>query len=151
MVVYRISKTEYAKNISGEGSKKFGGRWNHPGIACLYCAASRSLAVLEFSANVSLELLPKSLSIIQIEIPDDSWIEIPINKLPPGWSSHPSPPQSREFGTKLLTRAETLCIKIPSAIIPEEYNYLINPLHKDFGKVKVKSVEDFVFDHRVKE
>ena len=151
MIVYRISKSQYARDLSGEGSKKFGGRWNHPGIACIYCSESRALAVLEYAANVSLELMPGKLCIVQIEIPDNSWNTIPPSKLPRNWANHPAPPQTRELGTQLLNRMESLCIKIPSAIIPRENNYIINPLHKDFKKVKIKSVENFVFDPRVKE
>ena len=150
MLVYRIGTTKYSNDLSGEGARLYGGRWNHPGIACIYSAETRALSVLEFTAHVSIDTLPKSLSITCIEIPDDSIKSIPLSSLPSTWKSWPHSKSSRDFGTKLLEACKFLVLKFPSAIVPDEFNYVINPLHTRMKEVKIKEVKEFLWDTRLK-
>lgn len=149
MIVYRLSNTLYAGDLSGEGARLYGGRWNHAGIPCLYMAESRALAVLEFSVNVNLARLLRNLSMVEIEIPDDI-LALPIPQLPGNWKDAPAPAETKDLGTGLLSAASHAVIKVPSTVVPEEYNYLVNPNHP-FGKTcRVLSRKDFVYDVRIK-
>ena len=150
MFIYRIGKTRHAKDLTGEGARLFGGRWNHKLTACLYAAESRALALLEYTVNVGIEDIPRALSITTLDIPVDSIREVKISELPGDWSASPAPVSAKDFGTTLLQSAAHLVIKIPSAVIPAEFNYLINPAHKDISKVSIVEVKDFVYDLRLK-
>ncbi|MCU7548552.1 RES family NAD+ phosphorylase [Chitinophagaceae bacterium LB-8] len=150
MLVYRLGRTKFAQDTSGEGARLFGGRWNHKLTPCLYTAESRALAVLEYTVNVHIDDVPRALSMTVLEMPDQHLLTLTPKDLPGDWLQSPVPASTKDFGTELLKKAEYLVIKIPSVVIPEEYNYLVNPLHKDSGLVKVLSVHDFVYDVRIK-
>lgn len=148
MRVYRITKTQYAQDLNGTGAKLFGGRWNHIDTPCIYTSESIALAVLEFSVNVNIDFIPRALSVATFEI-DESFIkEVKIKKLPGDWQEIPAPFSTKDFGTKLLKNG-TPIIKIPSTVIPLEFNYLINPFF-DKGHFKLVKVEDFIYDLRIK-
>lgn len=151
MEVYRLGNSKHARLLNGEGARLHGGRWNSIGIPCLYSSESVSLCVLEYACNVSLNLLPLSLSITVITLPDGSWHEFKLNELPKNWKATPPPVDTQLWGSKQLTEASMLALKLPSVIIPTEHNYIINPLHPDFKKVKIKEVRPFNFDKRLKQ
>lgn len=150
MQVFRIGKTKHAHDLSGEGARLNGGRWNHPGTPCIYTAVSRSLSLLEYSAHVSLHDIPRALSFTCIEIPDDSIELINIKRLPANWQEWPHPVESRDFGNALLSPPRSLVLQFPSAIIPAEFNYVINPLHSRIQEVKIKFVTAYSYDLRLK-
>ena len=150
MLVYRIGRTRYAHDLTGEGARLFGGRWNHKLTPCIYTSESRALAMLEYTVNVNIEDIPRRLSLSTFEIPDKSIFHIPINKFPGDWMVSPPPSSAKDFGTGLLQKSIHLAIKMPSAILPPEFNLIINPLHKEIGKVILVSVDDFIYDIRVK-
>ena len=150
MLVYRIGKTRYATDLSGEGARLYGGRWNHKLTACIYTSESRALAVLEYTVNVNIEAIPRSLSITVIEIPSSSIFTLTENKLPGNWKESPAPGDTKDFVTQLLKAAKTAIIKIPSAIISQECNYLLNPAHINSKAFKIVEVSDFVYDVRIK-
>lgn len=148
MRVYGVSKTQYANDLNGTGAKLFGGRWNHLDIPCIYTSASRSLAVLEFSVNVNVDYIPRALSICVFEIDENQVKEIKIKNLPGDWKDLPAPYSTKEFGTKLLQKGNSI-LKIPSIIIPDEFNFILNPFANE-GAIKLLEVKDFVYDLRVK-
>jgi len=150
MIVYRIGRTKFAKDLSGEGARLNGGRWNHKLTACVYTSESRALALLEYTVNVNIDDIPRALSFTTIEIPDDNILQLSIADLPGNWTAAPSPTSTRQFGTAILKKGAYPVIKIPSAVIPAECNYLINPLHNDTLKCKVLDISDFVYDVRIK-
>ena len=150
MLVYKIGKTRHATDLSGEGARLYGGRWNHKFTACIYTSESRALAVLEYTVNVNIEAIPRSLSITVIEIPSSSIFALTENKLPGNWKESPAPADTKDFGTQLLKAAKTAIIKIPSAIISKECNYLLNPAHINSKAFKIVEVADFVYDVRIK-
>lgn len=149
MVVYRLARTKYAKDLSGEGARLFGGRWNHPLTPCLYTSASRALAVLEYTVNVNIDDIPRALSLVTIEIPE-TFLELAVTDLPGNWREAPAPAATKDFGTALLKENAFPVLKVPSTIIPEEYNYLINPLHAQGASCEILDVRDFIFDIRIK-
>lgn len=148
MWVYRISKTQYANDLQGTGSKLFGGRWNHIDTPCIYTSESRALAVLEYSANIGIDFIPRALSLCVFEI-DETQIELaPIENLPGNWTETPAPKATKDFGTQWLRERKGI-LKIPSIIIPQECNYLLNPFSKKLGYELVETY-DFVYDLRIK-
>lgn len=150
MLVYRIGRTKYANDLTGEGARLNGGRWNNKLTPCVYTSGSRSLAVLEYTVNVDINDIPRALSITTIEIADTDILELTIANLPGDWRASPASGSTKDFGTDLLKQARYSVIKIPSVIIPAEYNYLLNPLHKKSSSFKIKNVEDFIYDVRIK-
>jgi RES domain-containing protein len=150
MIVYRIGYMRYASDLTGEGSRLNGGRWNHVMTPCLYTAESRALAVLEYTVNVGIDDIPRALSLTSIEVPDSSMEICNEARLPGDWKTAPAPASTRDFGTRWLKAAEKLLMKIPSTVIPEEWNYIINPLHPNSKDCKVVDVRDFVYDVRIK-
>ena len=151
MRLYRIGKPKYSKDLKGDGAKLNGGRWNHEGIACIYTAESRALCLLEYSVHVQLADLPKTLCFTIFEVPDDSMLSLEIESLPVNWQNWPHSKNTRDFGTQLLRENKYLIFKFPSAVLPFEYNYIINPAHSDMYKVKIIDVVDYAYDTRIKE
>lgn len=150
MNVYRLCRTKYADDLSGEGARLFGGRWNSVGIPCVYCSASRSLAVLEYTVNISIENIPRALSMVTIEIPDQQVEIIQVRNLPGDWRATPVPASTRDFGSELLMLADKPVIAMPSVVIPDEYNYILNPLHSASSMFRITEISDFIFDLRLK-
>ncbi|MDQ6815760.1 MAG: RES family NAD+ phosphorylase [Bacteroidota bacterium] len=150
MIVYRIGRTKYANDLTGEGARLNGGRWNHKLTPCLYTSESRSLSVLEYTVNVNIDDIPRALSMTTLEIPEKNILKLTIADLPGNWRTSPSPASTKEFGTQLLKTAEYAIIKIPSAVIPHEYNYLLNPIHRESVNISIVDILDFVYDVRIK-
>lgn len=147
MVVYRLSKSLYANDLSGKGAELVGGRWNSKGNAVLYTSQSIALCVTEIAVHIPLGILPKDFELIHIEIPEDLILEI--KKLPKDWQTFPHSDSTQKIGDKFLKDLKYLILKVPSAAVQGEFNYLINPKHKDFEKVKIRKKEKFSFDDRL--
>ena len=150
MLVYRVGKTKYARDLTGEGARLFGGRWNNKMIACLYTSENRALAVLEYTVNFNIDDIPRSLSITTLEIPEKKIKILNEEDLPGDWRKSPAPSTTKDFVSHLLLTAAELVIRVPSVVIPSEFNYLLNPLHADNKKIKLIDVVDFIFDVRIK-
>lgn len=150
MEVYHLGKTKFANQLTGEGAKLHGGRWNLIGSPCMYASESKALCVLEYLANVKADDMPSSLSITVYSLPDKSWKAFDITDLPKNWFQIPAPEETKRWGTQHLKANKFLALKIPSAILSSEFNFLLNPLHADFKKVKIKEVHSFTFDTRIK-
>ena len=147
MIVYRLSKEKFAKNLSGRGAEMVGGRWNSRGNAMLYTSQSIALCVTEIAVHVPLGILPKDYQLIRIEIPDEDFLEV--KRLPKDWQSFPHSNSTQMIGDKFLKENKFLVMKVPSATVQGEFNYLINTRHKDFGKIKILKIENFNFDERL--
>lgn len=150
MLVYRIGKTKYAKDLSGEGAKINGGRWNHKSIPCIYTSESRALSLLEYTVNVNIDEIPRALSITTLEIPDEDILIISEDSLPGNWKQIPIPSSTKDFGTRFLNAKTKLAIKIPSSVMPDEFNYILNPLHPNSKNIKVLEIQDLAYDVRIK-
>ncbi|MFD2601183.1 RES family NAD+ phosphorylase [Flavobacterium suzhouense] len=150
MIVFRLSKEVYANDLSGRGAEKAGGRWNSKGTAMVYTSESRALCTTEIAVHTPLGILPIDYVLIAIEIPNTIQItEIKSPSLPEDWKSLPHAHSTQEIGDIFVTEEKTAVLKVPSAVVQGEFNYLINPSHKDFKKIKVKLIEPFDFDERL--
>ena len=150
MLVYRVDRTEHINDLRGEGSRIFGARWNHKGVACIYTSESRALAVLEYSVNINVDDIPSALSIATIDINDSDILNLSAEDLPPNWCKNPPPADTKDFGSRLLSEEGHPVIRVPSTIIPEEHNYILNPRHAASQTFKLVDVQEFVYDFRIK-
>lgn len=147
MIIYRLTTGKYANDISGTGSKLFGGRWNPPGIAALYTSQHVSLAILEILVRASKYTSPASYTLLSLEISDKGIYELQSKKLKNGWQNDLNYTQG--IGEDFLNDNQTLCMQVPSAIVPQENNFLLNPLHPEFKKIKILSSELLELDKRL--
>jgi RES domain-containing protein len=149
MIVYRISRAEHVRDLSGAGAQEFGGRWNSPGKPMLYTASSRSLARLEILAHSPL--LPVEMVIVSLELPSRARIlRMARTDLPDGWDLVPPSVVSQSLGDRFLQSRLLLGLEVPSVLEPEEMNILINPLHPSAGLIEIVHVEPIDFDSRLK-
>lgn len=154
MRVYRIEREKYLNTtLKGIGAAMTEGyRWNSLNTYMVYTASSRALATLEVSVHLDLnEDLPNDRFYVEIDIPDEVVImELPLEELPQGWDSKPPILETQYIGDDFVLSNDAAVLKVPSAIVPPESNYLINPNHPDAKKIKVVSVQKMVFDSRIK-
>ena len=148
MIVYRINKCSFINDLSGRGAALYGGRWNNKDTYIVYTAQSRSLALLETVVHIG-KVPAEGYCLATIEIPDSSIQSIPLEKLPPGWYSNPSPNYLKSIGDNFIRANKYLVLELPSALMMEEHNYLINPAHHAFNKVKIISERKFNIDERL--
>jgi RES domain-containing protein len=146
MRVYRIC-SRGNRALDGEGARMHGGRWNLPGTAVVYTSGSLSLSALELLTYVDADLLPADLVWIGIDIPEAVTIEEVRQKdLPAGWQRYPAPERLQEIGSDWARSLRTAVLSVPSAIIPQERNYLLYPRHPDFRKLKASRPAAFRLD-----
>ena len=152
MRIWRICKRMHVKGaFTGEGARLFGGRFNHKGTAIVYCASSLALAALEVFVHVEPSELPDDLMSIPAELSDKVKVErIPPNKMPKTWRAAVGPDVLKDIGTTWAQRGQTVALLVPSAIIPEEDNVLLNPTHPDFAKITKGLPQAFAFDPRMR-
>ncbi len=150
MIVFRLSKLAWASDLSGNGARLAGGRWNSQGTALIYTSESRALCTVEIAVHTGLGILPSGYQLITIEIPDDAEIlEIRPDEIKSDWRAFPYPVFTRLFGDRFVKENKALVLKVPSAVVPGDFNYLINPAHEDISLVKILSIEAFEFDERM--
>ena len=152
MQVYRIVKQNRARDLTGEGARLFGGRWNSAGTPMIYTAESVSLATLEVLVHTTLNCIPRNLVLVILEIPDHvSILPLESSNLSQNWFLYPAPPECMKMGDRWSRKNESAILQVPSAIIPEseEYNYLLNPLHNDFHNITIKQIKPYSFDRRL--
>ena len=147
---WRIAKQKHAKlAFTGEGARLFGGRWNNPGTSIVYTAQSQALAVLEMLVHLDSPELPGKYVLLEVGI-DDSLIEhIDPSRLPKNWRAYPSPARARAIGDEWIVKATSAVLGVPSAIVPTENNFLLNPRHKDFPRLRIGKPMPFRFDSRL--
>ena len=147
---WRLIKASHAhKAFTGEGARLWGGRWNSKGIRIIYTAESLSLAALEVMVHTHLYNALKNYVCIPIDFHPRLSQSIPIENLPDNWRADPIPESVRAIGDRWVQNQESVILKVPSAIIPTESNYLINPSHPDFKKMVIHSSQQFSFDSRL--
>ena len=149
MIVYRITNSLYRNDLSGSGSSIYGGRWNSKGHAILYSTEHISLAVLELVVNFNQTESPlnQSYHLIELEIPDTSQIVLRLSDLKKDWTEDVQ--YSQYIGDEFLADNNNLTLKVPSAVVPEEHNYLVNPNHNAFKKVNINKSKIYRFDGRL--
>lgn len=149
MFVYNIRKAKYAKSLQASGVAN---RWNKNDEFVIYTGSSRALSTLELVVHRSAIRIDNSykLLVIEIDCKEDEVFEVKKNKLPKNWQSVEAYPRLQEIGSDWYQELKYLVMKVPSSIIPNEFNYLINTKHPDFTtKVKIKEVEVYQWDDRL--
>jgi RES domain-containing protein len=138
-----------ATAFSGDGSRRSGGRWNSRGYRAVYLADSLALATLEVMVHgVSYETLQNYVCILAT-IPNKIIQEVDQKSLPRNWRNDLPPAELRELGDRWLNEQKSAALKVPSAVIPVEFNYVLNPRHKDFGKIEIAEPLSMAFDKRL--
>jgi RES domain-containing protein len=150
MMVFRLCKSTWKNDLSGRGAELTGGRWNSKGTALIYTSSSRALCMAEVAVHLPLSILPDDYFLVEIYIPDAiSLTEKELKKLPAGWRSFPYDHQTQIMGDRFVQQGRFLAMKVPSAVVQGEFNYLINPRHPEIARTKIVSSEKFIFDHRL--
>ena len=150
MEVFRLMRKKYPVVLSGKGASITGARWNSKGTEMIYCAQSRALAMAEVLVHLSLASLPSDFVMLTIHIPDTISYEIlNVEILKTDWNVFPSTFETPLLGDDFIRRNEACVFKVPSAVVKGDFNFLINPYHKDFEKITITAQNDFPFDKRI--
>jgi RES domain-containing protein len=151
MILYRICKAKYRRTaFSGAGGLEASGRWHHKGRPVVYASASLSLAALEYLVHLGRRDAKIRLVHVEATIPDDLAIEaVDIATLPRDWNESPPTTATMDIGTDWLDRMSGAILKAPSAVIAGEFNYVVNPRHPKFARIKVAAPSPFSFDARL--
>jgi RES domain-containing protein len=147
---WRIVKAKHAATaFSGEGARKFGGRWNTPGVPVVYTAGSASLAILEMLVHLQAPELMKRYAIIEVTFDDALMTEVAVSALPKTWRKSPPSPAVQRIGNAWLAGGRSAVLRVPSSIVPSEWNYLLNPALPDFKNIIIGSKQSVQFDSRL--
>ena len=150
MKVFRLSRKKYAIPLSGRGAAIRGARWNSTGVELIYTAGNRSLAMAEVAVHLTLATMPNDYFMLTINIPEEIAVqEISEKDLPEDWKEFPHPVSTQKIGNDFVLQKQFCVLKIPSVVTHGDFNYLINPNHKGFTKIKVIKMEKFPFDNRI--
>ena len=149
-VLWRLVKPDYAPGLDGEGARLAGGRWNPPGVAVVYCSESLALAVLESFVHLPPALrgaapLPE-MTAVKLALPEGAPVWEPEEAELPDLAD---PEDCRAFGGDWVAAARTLALAVPSAVVPLERNWLVNPAHPEAAGIRVLAEEAFRFDRRM--
>ena len=148
---WRIVKHKYSveKAFDGEGARLYGGRWNSRGTAVVYTAESQSLAVLEMLVHLESADLLLNYIFYPVTIPNYLISDLAEADLPRNWQFNPSPPGLRKIGNAWVGSVASAVLRVPSSLVPAEYNYLLNPKHREFRELKIGSAVGYRLDPRL--
>lgn len=154
MKLFRIAKRRYCEDLSGHGAYLYGGRWNSKGTRIVYTSENISLCTLEALVHLNKNQLENTFALVTLELPDDlgSFVSIPSDQLPQGWNSpNDHLAFTRHYGDNFCASNKHLGLRVPSSIVEDQYNLLLNPLHPDMRSVRISSVKSYKFDSRLQE
>ncbi len=144
-----VGASHAAQAFDGEGARVNGGRWNSPGVRMVYTAESPALATLELLVQSGTAALFPHFVVIAATFPDDAITRLEPDRLPAGWRAYPAPPALQQIGDSWIKAADSLALQVPSAVLPMQYNFLLNPLHPSFGTVKLAAPQLLELDLRL--
>jgi len=148
--VYRLTTTKYKDQLSGKGAAFKGGRWNSKGTEIIYTASNRSLAMAEVAVKLDSFEMSKHFHMLTIYIPDNlKSIEFSTEDLPNDWNSFPQISETQFIVDNIVKENKYGIIKVPSVVVLGDHNYLINPKHKSFNRIKIIDSVKFPFDDRL--
>ena len=152
MQVFRLARYARRHDLSGYGAFLYGGRWNLRGRPVLYTAETRSLAIMEVLVHLTSEELPDDMYLLTLDVPDTvSRTELVAADLPADWRRTGLPQPTALLGHAWLEGGSTLALRVPSVIVPQEHNLLLNPAHPEFAQVRLAAEPElFFFDERLK-
>lgn len=147
-----ITKEKYQDiAFTGEGAEDAGGRWNSQGTRIVYASSAVSLSILEILVNLEKNLVLSSYVVIPFSFDDNLILELKEEDLPDEWAAQPPPVTSQQVGDDWAQSKSSLLLRVPSAVVPIESNYLLNPAHPDFDKIKIGNPIPLPFDERLKD
>ncbi len=148
---WRLDKAKHAKDaFSGAGARRVSGRWHHQGIPVVYVSESLALSVLEKFVHLGFDSHHIKFVYFKIEIPDSVRVEkLRAANLPKDWTAEPPRDSTKDIGSNWAKKAETAVLRVPSVLVPKSWNYLLNPSHRDFKKIRISGPMPFVFDSRM--
>ncbi len=149
LIVYRLTRKKFEHDLSGKGAEIAGGRWNSKGVRILYTGENRALCTTEIAVHTPLGITPKGYVLQTIQLPKTRIKAVQLNALPKNWKVFPHIAQTKKVGDAFIQQNKYLILKVPSTVIQEEYNYLINPFHHEYLKVKILETVKFEFDKRL--
>lgn len=148
MKLWRIARAAFAE-LDGEGARLYGGRWNSEGLGVVYLSTSLALAALEYLVHVEVSMVPSDLISVELEVPDRvSRERVEVSALPEDWNTSSDHPICVDMGNAWVGQGQSCLLFVPSAVIPNSWNVLLNPLHPD-GKYIQHRIERFAFDRRL--
>ena len=149
VALWRIARRPYAVDRTGLGARDHGGRWNRPGTAVLYAGSTIAIAALERFVHLA-GVVPSDLVLVRIDLPDGSSEETPkLSDLPKDWNLLPPGPASMDYGTRWAREQRSLVLYVPSVLVREERNAVINPVHSEFAAVTMTIERPFRYDARM--
>ena len=146
-----VQATQASDAFYGEGARRYGGRWNHKGVAMVYTAASVSLAALELLVHLDSARLLDRFFCVPVDFDDGLCRKVDISVLPENWNAHPPSRATRDIGSEWIRRSSSPVLAVPSIPIPLETNYLLNPAHPDYPTLQIGSPQSFQYDPRLLE
>jgi RES domain-containing protein len=150
ITAWRIVKRKLARvAFTGEGARLYGGRWNSAGVAIVYTAESQSLAALEMVVHLDSPDLLYSYVVFEVRIDESLIAKLDLSQLPRNWRTDPPPKKVREGGDAWAAAGASAVLQVPSAILPAEHNFLLNPRHRDFARLMIGKPSPFQFDPRL--
>jgi len=150
ITAWRIVSANYKdKAYTGDGARVHGGRWNSKGLSVVYTADSLALASIEMIVNLPAPKLLQKYDRISAQISLNLVLELSDVDLPEDWNSRPISPSTRAIGDRWIKEQRSAVLRVPSIVVPDEYNYLLNPNHPDFAKVKIGKPTMYYFDPRL--
>jgi RES domain-containing protein len=150
VVGWRIVKEKHAKSaFSGEGARIFEGRWNSAGVRMVYCSEHLSLATLEILVHTQPVTIRDKFRVFRVSWDEAIMSVIDSRKLPKGWNAQPPGLISKNIGDEWVHSSRSAVLVVPSVIVPQEKTFLLNPKHRDFGKIKIKDAGGFHLDTRL--
>lgn len=149
--LWRLVKARHAASaFDGEGARRYGGRWNRRGTPIVYLGGTLSLAALETFVHLTAADARIDFAAIEVRVPDDVGVlSLDPNVLPRNWREEPPPEQTKALGTQWAMHEDSLLLRVPSVIVPTEWNYLLNRRHRAFGQLEILSPVPFGFDERM--
>jgi len=150
LTAWRIVEARYKnKAFSGDGARLFGGRWNSKGLAVIYTAGSLALASIEMMVNLPSPKLLEAFVRIPVYFDEELVESLPPDKYPRNWQHRPISPETKAIGDRWIKQLRSPVLRVPSVVVPEEFNYLINPAHTDFAKIEIGRPVVYHFDPRL--
>jgi len=150
LTVWRLVKTKYSRSaFDGEGSRLYGGRWSSPGTVVAYASESPALAVLEVLVHLQNSTVLQSYSLASADVPDELVEVVARRQLSPNWTKSPPPPETQGLGDAWARGRRSAVLRVPSVILGDSYNYLLNPAHPSFARIRIRDPRPFDFDSRL--
>jgi len=149
VVVWRVVPAGH-QAFDGEGTRRFGSRWVPKGRPAIFTSATLSLAALELFVHTDPDLMPAGLLAVSADIPDGLVVhDVALSELPETWREIPAPPGLQEFGRSWILEGRAATLSVPSVVVPSERNYVLNPTHSGFHRIRVGEAQEFSFDPRM--